>query len=387
MAYINTRAKQSQGGEWGKLADADFARFRIVCEGSDADHVKYPAAVTDVPFGITLDGCEAAEDAVALAMLGRGETQIVKVSEEVDKGDPLCPAVDGSGEARLVPATPGAYWLIGEALEDGAEDQEIAVDDRRPKLVGAWDADSRQFSVTTIDINGGSIDGATIGAAAAGAITGTTITGTTITDGTVSRTGGTVTGTWADLGSVTTIDINGGSIDGATIGAAAAGAITGTTITGTTLTDGTISTTAGAVTGALNISGATVTYRAIAAADLASALQDAVPYAAITGVDNTDGTGSVTIQVRDAAGNALAGRFLLRVWVSTAAYGAPAAITGFAVTTGTQAQEVVANADRWVITDANGVVVMSLSDAATHHVMAHGAGGVLGYISQAVTGP
>jgi len=242
-------------------------------------------------------------------------------------------------------------------------------------------------SVATCDINGGSIDGATIGAAAAGAITGTTITGTTITDGTVSRTGGTVTGTWADLGSVTTIDINGGSIDGATIGAAAAGAITGTTITGTTLTDGTISTTAGAVTGALNISGATVTYRAIAAADLASALQDAVPYAAITGVDNTDGTGSVTIQVRDAAGNALAGRFLLRVWVSTAAYGAPAAITGFAVTTGTQAQEVVANADRWVITDANGVVVMSLSDAATHHVMAHGAGGVLGYISQAVTGP
>jgi len=147
MAYINTRAKQSQGGEWGKLADAEFARFRIVCEGSDADHVKYPAAVTDVPFGITKDGCEAAEDAVALAMLGRGETQIVKVSEEVDKGDPLCPAVDGSGEARLVPATPGAYWLIGEALEDGAEDQEIAVDDRRPKLVGAWDADSRQFSV------------------------------------------------------------------------------------------------------------------------------------------------------------------------------------------------------------------------------------------------
>lgn len=46
--------------------------------------------------------------------------------------------------------------------------------------------------------------------------------------------GGSLTGTWTDLGSVTTIDINGGSIDGVTIGAAAAGAITGTTVTANT---------------------------------------------------------------------------------------------------------------------------------------------------------
>gem|GEM_PF-3329100 len=81
-------------------------------------------------------------------------------------------------------------------------------------------------SVATCDINGGSIDGATIGAASAGAITGTTITGTTITDGTVSLSSGSVTGTWADLGAVTTVDIDGGSIDGVTIGAAAAPTVT-----------------------------------------------------------------------------------------------------------------------------------------------------------------
>lgn len=40
--------------------------------------------------------------------------------------------------------------------------------------------------------------------------------------------------TCADLGTVTTVDINGGTIDGATIGGAAAGAITGTTITANT---------------------------------------------------------------------------------------------------------------------------------------------------------
>ena len=46
--------------------------------------------------------------------------------------------------------------------------------------------------------------------------------------------GGSLTGTWSDLGSVTTIDINGGTVDGVTIGGAVAGAITGTTITATT---------------------------------------------------------------------------------------------------------------------------------------------------------
>jgi len=43
--------------------------------------------------------------------------------------------------------------------------------------------------------------------------------------------GGSLTGTWTDLGSVTTIDINGGTIDGTVIGGASAAAITGTTIT------------------------------------------------------------------------------------------------------------------------------------------------------------
>lgn len=51
----------------------------------------------------------------------------------------------------------------------------------------------------------------------------------------------TVGGNWtnagrtvADLGTITTVDINGGTVDGVTIGGASAGAITGTTITGNT---------------------------------------------------------------------------------------------------------------------------------------------------------
>ena len=50
----------------------------------------------------------------------------------------------------------------------------------------------------------------------------------------LNSTGGSFTGTWSDLGTVTTVDINGGSIDGAAIGAASHSTIKGTTIDATT---------------------------------------------------------------------------------------------------------------------------------------------------------
>jgi hypothetical protein len=46
--------------------------------------------------------------------------------------------------------------------------------------------------------------------------------------------GGALTGTWSDLGTVSTINIDGGTVDGAVIGGASAAAITGTTLTANT---------------------------------------------------------------------------------------------------------------------------------------------------------
>ena len=57
----------------------------------------------------------------------------------------------------------------------------------------------------------------------------------------LNSTGGSFTGTWSNLGTVTTVDINGGSVDGAAIGAASHSTIKGTTIDATT--DFTVSTT------------------------------------------------------------------------------------------------------------------------------------------------
>lgn len=91
----------------------------------------------------------------------------------------------------------------------------------------------------------------------------------------------------------------------------------------------------------------------------------------MTGEDDEDGTGTMTVQCIDGAGNPLAGRFLLRAWVDDTAYGAPTALTGFTASTGTTLQAVTANAHLLVITAADGSIVLELNPAAngTQHVM------------------
>ena len=103
------------------------------------------------------------------------------------------------------------------------------------------------------------------------------------------------------------------------------------------------------------------------------------PALKITGVDNEDGTGKVTIQAQDVNGNDLAGRFLFRVWRGASAYADSTAITDFDVDTGAILETVTANADFEVITDDAGKVVMDVEDAAEHHIMATAGGPIYAF--------
>lgn len=109
-----------------------------------------------------------------------------------------------------------------------------------------------------------------------------------------------------------------------------------------------------------------------AIAGLQDAVQDLIPTITLTGTDDADGTGSMAIQVKDAAGNALAERFRLRCWMSTSDFGAPVADTDFSVSAGAELREIIANADYEAISDATGLVVMSINTASdgTYYVMA-----------------
>jgi len=109
-----------------------------------------------------------------------------------------------------------------------------------------------------------------------------------------------------------------------------------------------------------------------AVAGLASAVQDAIPNLNLTGADDGDGTGSCTIQARDAANNNLAQRFLVRTWIADAEYSEPDPQTGYTVTTGELMRQIEANADHEVISDASGTIVMDINagGAKTVYVMA-----------------
>ena len=97
-----------------------------------------------------------------------------------------------------------------------------------------------------------------------------------------------------------------------------------------------------------------------------------IPHLAISGTDDHDGTGSATLQAKDAGGGSLALRFRVRVWIADADFGAPAAKSDFAVTTGTVLRELTADADYEVISTSGGQVVMNiaLGGAGTVYVMA-----------------
>jgi hypothetical protein len=132
-----SRALESQLGALHLLADAELTRFRIVKEGSDVDHVAYPAAITDRPAGLTMvEGTVAAEDPVAVRLFSFGQTGILKMSGTGSKGDLICPAVDGTGYGRALPSS-GQVYVCARALEDWTADQEIGVETLAPALFDA----------------------------------------------------------------------------------------------------------------------------------------------------------------------------------------------------------------------------------------------------------
>jgi len=109
-----------------------------------------------------------------------------------------------------------------------------------------------------------------------------------------------------------------------------------------------------------------------AAAGLASALQDAMPSLALSGTNDADGTGSMDIQVKDAAGNNLEQFFRIRVWIADAEHSEPDAQSDFSVTYGEMLRVIEADADYEVITNSGGSATMNIDTATdkTVYVMA-----------------
>lgn len=142
----STRALIPQDGKINPLSDAEMTRFRVICLGSDDDHVKYPAAATDVPRGVTQEGNDAAEEPVAVLLPGLPTA--LKMSGTGNLGDLIVPAVDGSGYGKVLPSTAGEYWAFARALKDWADGEEIPVATFAPVRTGPM-TETQSFSAPT----------------------------------------------------------------------------------------------------------------------------------------------------------------------------------------------------------------------------------------------
>ena len=99
--------------------------------------------------------------------------------------------------------------------------------------------------------------------------------------------------------------------------------------------------------------------------------EDYLQIPVLTGTDDADGTGSMSIQITDNTGANIEVEQVVSVWVSTSDKGAPGAMTGFTVSTGVLLKAVTANAYSEVITDNTGLLVMDVNkgSAGTVYVM------------------
>ncbi len=103
---------------------------------------------------------------------------------------------------------------------------------------------------------------------------------------------------------------------------------------------------------------------------LSASVQDRIAYLDVSAVDNEDGTGTLTVQAKDAAGNDLAENVLTRIWVGTADDLGADAINGVTLATGTEHEEVTANSEYLAITTDAGLAEVTLDLASDGSVYA-----------------
>jgi hypothetical protein len=88
-------------------------------------------------------------------------------------------------------------------------------------------------------------------------------------------------------------------------------------------------------------------------------------YMLLVEVDGAD----VTLSVVNAKRQKVAGQFLLIVWTTTSQGGAPAGTCTLTVGTGSLVQTITANRTHMILTDSDGVAVVTLASAGTWYVM------------------
>jgi hypothetical protein len=108
-------------GPIAKLADEAITDRNLLGKfGSDVDHVALCGAA-ELPLGVIEDEAAAAEDPVAVALLGcTGRTVRMVASEAIDYGEEVFTAA--SGKVQDPPTVAGTYYRVGRAIQAATTD-------------------------------------------------------------------------------------------------------------------------------------------------------------------------------------------------------------------------------------------------------------------------
>lgn len=92
-----------------------------------AAHAAVCAAAADQPLGLATDEADAAEDPVAVRLLGAGKGTVLMVAGETITADE---DVYSKGDGKIMdePAVAGTYWKVGRAVTAGTADVEMEVE-------------------------------------------------------------------------------------------------------------------------------------------------------------------------------------------------------------------------------------------------------------------
>lgn len=107
-----------------KKADAAHAlRYLLVKQGTDAGHVAI-AGAADIAYGVATDEPAAAEDLVAVAILGVQDKTLPMVASAAIDADAFVVGA-ANGKIRTLPVAAGTYYIIGRALEAAGSDGDL----------------------------------------------------------------------------------------------------------------------------------------------------------------------------------------------------------------------------------------------------------------------
>lgn len=122
-AAVNIAEGTNENAKSYKADAAVATRYLLAKIGTDASH-SAACGASDIPIGVMTDEAAAAEDLIAVELIGiSNRTLLMVASEAITAGEAVYTAA--AGKVQDLPAVAGTYHKVGHALTAAAADGDV----------------------------------------------------------------------------------------------------------------------------------------------------------------------------------------------------------------------------------------------------------------------